>query len=128
MIARTCGRLLTAGRFAVSSPVRTMARKRGLYAGSEVDPKSAPITGTDKIQHPHCKHGDQHTIIDITTPPPEKLLHPTRPDTQKEEEEIEFPEYTENLVVRPPKGYLWGMGAKLSDEVRGITCMMQCPR
>lgn len=36
-----------------------------------------------------------------------------------EEEPLEFEEYTENLVIRPPKGFLWGFGGTLTDQTRG---------
>ena len=53
-----------------------------------------------------------------------KVVPPITPGEKQrqrtdEEDEI-FPEYTQNLVVNPPKGYLWGTAKTLTDETKGI--------
>eukprot|EP00826_Nyctotherus_ovalis_P008402 TRINITY_DN12173_c0_g4_i1.p2 TRINITY_DN12173_c0_g4~~TRINITY_DN12173_c0_g4_i1.p2 ORF type:complete len:115 (+),score=26.52 TRINITY_DN12173_c0_g4_i1:79-423(+) len=42
-----------------------------------------------------------------------------------EEEPLEYEEYTENLVIRPPKGFLWGFGGTLTDQAHGIHSLHQ---
>ena len=39
---------------------------------------------------------------------------------EDEEEALEYEEYNENLVIRPPKGFLWGFSGQLTDK-QGIS-------
>ncbi len=108
---------------------RTMARR--IANVKPVKPGGTPRLVSDKPKGGVEERRDTEPITKImeVSPPETKTTEPTLPKTNRrahlhpEEEEddepLEYPEYSENLVVRPPKGFLWGMGAQLADETKG---------